>query len=484
MIKHFDPMVIKAMFGDSLKGVWFPSERDSGGDVIDLSGNGHTGTPTDVSFDQRPLASGLVGSSAGFNGSSSNIELAQDASPFVGQDFSLLAWHTPGEGAIFNSGGRATGTGDWGGWGLRSVDNTYKVTSHGIMSEKAYFKGRTRKPTLVAVRHRDSDERWQVRDPDTGWTEASLMNGRRVAESGLLSLIGSSRKSDGDLENFFSGVIGMVAVVTRQITDREFDQLVDLSGIRNPPAYYQPGYVSEYPTSPRRYYAEYVSDYLDAIGKPAVEVWPKRRYGAATAGGVKGAHDGSLGANATAAAPLEDDYGQSIAETAGQAAITVPSSTDFHSDTTFTFLAIAASSEGSYWGPISKNSAGAGWIGRCVTGGTQYQVVISEAGGDAVSPPLVVGVNDGIPHLFAGGLASDQRAFSSVDGAPRQFSVSPLASFDTINTEDLIIGDSLIGSTSFAAFTPYELTDAELDHLHEAAFDRTKRLTKAQLAAL
>jgi len=139
------------------------------------------------------------------------------------------------------------------------------------------------------------------------------MNGRRVAESGLLSLIGSSRKSDGDLENFFSGVIGMVAVVTRQITDREFDQLVDLSGIRNPPAYYQPGYVSEYPTSPRRYYAEYVSDYLDAIGKPATEVWPKRRYGVATAGGVKGAHDGVFeGGTAGDGAPLADDYGQGL----------------------------------------------------------------------------------------------------------------------------------------------------------------------------
>jgi len=316
------------------------------------------------------------------------------------------------------------------------------------------------------------------------------VDGEPIAEQGF-ALEDNSKDADfnlsvgavGDGRGKLEGSMHYFSAASQFTDEQDAKLLAELSGVKNPPAYYQPGYVSEYPTSPRRYYAEYVSDYLDAIGKPATEVFPKRRYGVATAGGVKGAHDGSLGANATAAAPLEDDYGQSITETDG-AAITVPSSTDFHSDTTFTFLAIAASSEGSYWGPISKNSAGAGWIGRCVTGGAQYQVVISEAGGDAVSPPLVVGVNDGIPHLFAGGLASDQRAFSSVDGAPRQFSVSPLASFDTINTEDLIIGDSLIGSTSFAAFTPYELTDAELDHLHEAAFDRTKRLTKAQLAAL
>jgi len=58
-----DPLLLKRMFGENLKGLWFPEYRDAAGNVRDLSGNGHTGTPTDVAFGERPLAPGLVGRS-------------------------------------------------------------------------------------------------------------------------------------------------------------------------------------------------------------------------------------------------------------------------------------------------------------------------------------------------------------------------------------------------------------------------------------
>jgi len=264
--------------------------------------------------------------------------------------------------------------------------------------------------------------------------------------------------------------------------------LAELSGVKESPAYSQSGYVSEYPTSPRRYFAEYVEDYLEARFKPAVEVWPKRRYGAATAQGVKGAHDGAfLGDTAGDGAPVADDYGQSIVGQGDNSGVQVSHHADLDMPDTGQWTALI-------FGEIDVIS---GYALRKAGGGKEQRLFCSD---DSFRLRLNDGTNaaivstqtltEGTPYLLSASLdrstdtAAVRAGLASTEATDDFSVIGSVANNGDLNWLSTGTTANLKGNFGMLAILPSILTPAEHDHLHEAAFDRTKRLSAAELEAL
>lgn len=239
------------MFGDSLKGLWFPEYRDASGNVRDLSGNGNDGTPTAVTFGERPLAPGLVGRSAGFNGTSSTIVIPDGASirPVQGEPYTVSVWFCAMKhDEPYYLANKRSGSSTSAIWGFR-VENSGGIT--------AFLKDQSGSQETVSVAA-NAVEFGKPYLATISWHPGD--NELRVWLNG--NLVGTSTGALGDISNdgdFALGNIpgqplwslGFTQAVAVSRTEHNVDlakRLTNLSGIENPPAYYVPGYVSAYPT--------------------------------------------------------------------------------------------------------------------------------------------------------------------------------------------------------------------------------------------
>jgi len=246
------PGLIKAMFGDSLKAGWWLDQKPGATVVPDFSGNGHDGTPSNVEFGQRSLAPGMVGRSSFGAGVSSKI-VAENASDWdwIAQTgvFTLIwcGWRADEDTAtampLSNTGGGAqAGAGIWvaNGSGLRG---RFSAGGGGDLAAYSLAAGESLKPFMIALVGNGTDMRLHVAsceglslDVDPTPITPEPTDTATYAMS-VYALPSGSFQWHGGCQ--FS------AVADRAISNDEFRFLAELSGVKNPPAYYQPGYVSE-----------------------------------------------------------------------------------------------------------------------------------------------------------------------------------------------------------------------------------------------
>lgn len=104
-------------------GAWSLGEASGASSVTDLTGNGHTGTPTSVTFGAASLLQSDTGTSATFNGSTSGISIASSSS-FLTTAGTAECWFKTSASGIYQDILRHDGDiGDVRGWLLR-VDAT------------------------------------------------------------------------------------------------------------------------------------------------------------------------------------------------------------------------------------------------------------------------------------------------------------------------------------------------------------------------
>lgn len=491
--KGLSPWDLRKILGDSAELIAWMDAEAGATELKDYSGNGHTLTPNAVEFEQRPLAPGLYGRSAYFNGVSSHIGGPDFTADVENASFSICGVHF--------SDGRTDGqqvlVGTWSSrpyyavkfssnlfvWTLAFTDNAFdrsiSVDATNIYGTSFFW--------CVTVDRENSEMSLAVegRDLSIYETQAIAPDSPALFSNDALWIGATS----GGGVHHFQGPVGFVCVSRSVVGLDKIEQITELSGVRDAPAYYQPFYVSDYPTSPRRYFAEYVADYLDAIGKPAVEVWPKRRYGKATGRGVKGAHDGSfIGTISGDDRPVVDDYGLGLktdGDTANRLAIDDTAALNFTAVDSFTVLHVGefdAISGGTEL-LVSKTALSTGWqLYKPGSPNRPFMRVL-----DGTNDRLIGSAGDfsaGTPSLSAGVVnRATQEMQSYLNG---QFgAVEDISAVgDLTNAGQARIAQGADGSTAVGAVTPYALTKAELDHLYEAAFDRTKRLSQAELAAL
>lgn len=493
-----DPHALRALI-PGLQGAWFIDERYllPSGDLRDVSGQGHHGTPTAVQLGQRSLAPGLVGGSGFADGVSSDISFGAAPALDPAAGLSVLSWVLPENW----SAGATTQ------WELRDANNHHVILymdGSDVVLRIADTGGTLGRVTVPDKHHSlplfcctyviHDGTRWswtlQVLPAGAGWIADSGTMSREATDAatitpGLLSWGGST--------NYFHGAAQAFAMASGEMPPEKLDALSALAGFDAPlPAYYQPFYVSDYPDSPRRYFAEYVSDYLDAIGKPAVDVWPKRRYGVATARGVKGAYDGTfLGDTTGDGVPVADDYGQSIATkgTDNNSRFTVPHAADL-SPASPQILTFFRHKTGRSERFINKRESGSSttiW-GTRTEADDSLAAFFKDDAGNQQSVSFAGPISEG-GHLV--GLSYDNATDTTrlaLDGVEVDRDTAPALGDLTLNDHDITSGYSggvpAEGEVSAIAITGTPLTDEEQLHLYEAVFDRTKRLSKSELEAL
>lgn len=248
-----------------------------------------------------------------------------------------------------------------------------------------------------------------------------------------------------------------------------------------------PYYVSEYPTSPKRYFSEYVDAYLTVIGKPAIEVWSQRNFGESTAQGVRGAHDGTLGAGVTQGSPIADDRGQSWSMNGfASGNVIIPRHTDFDISTSesFTVFGTIQYTGGAGAKRIVSTYTGTtsdpGWL-MWTTSSDALRAFVGD-GTNSVDEDIVGSVlSDGLPHLCAFVLDRDTDQMRVVLDGVTGVAVDASAVTTPDNAMDISFGTDPDGGSPYTGligtggFVRYALTDSELKHLYEACLDRTKR---------
>lgn len=489
---QLDPLLLRRFLGNSAQLIAWMNANPGATSLTDYSGKGRPLTPANVEFGGRPLAPGLYGKSARFNGVSSKLYTSVfDTAVPVPQSAGYTALFFINEffpvdtrGCLLNAQGAG---GEY--FRIRTFGNVGPLveTIYNDGSGEAYGKSQegnfTGMPSLIAVRFNpDTDELAPVIVSSAGEffspPNVGDMSGK-LPFSPVNSIDFGAQRSGV----FFSGTMNGLAIASRFVTNEELSLIADLSGIKNPPADYKPFYVSDYPTSPRRYFAEYLTDYLDAIGKPAVEVWPKREFGRATARGVLGAHDGAFVGTASGGdAPSVDDYGRGLSSGSG-GQVTVPSDLELNPSSPHTVIATSTADSGGFNYFKQRIDTSEDRVYRIVDqgdGSFSAQTVINEGGTNY----FVSQEFDGGPFLVAHGLGADKFPFVKVNSSSRDKAGASTSNFKQPSEVDVILTYLKCERIDVVALVADELTDSELDHLYEAAFDRTKRLSKAELDAL
>jgi hypothetical protein len=248
------------MFGDSLKAGWWLDQKPGATVVPDFSGNGHDGVATDVEFGQRPLAPGMVGSSGYFDGVSGSIDIDNPLN-FAHQNGELTLetvvsldkigeeawWGLCGNLASFSS-----NTGVF--WRVDSRGGDNKVNFRFQYNDGATTH--TQALTAVWPGADDQPHHWLASWSDSLGKMAIYVDGEPIAEQGF-ALTANSKDADfnfsvgagGGGTGKLDGGMHYFSAASQFTDGADAKLLAELSGVKNPPAYYQTGYVSEYPTS-------------------------------------------------------------------------------------------------------------------------------------------------------------------------------------------------------------------------------------------